>query len=180
MKLSYRTKIHELKECFDETNNTLKGNVSNKEKRKALSDMLSTITDYLRSQDNMVNTTPLIKLMGLIEELNFGVINELTPEEVHNRPINYTNNMLMSYVSVSVTLLKLDGKSLKEAIAIANKNTGIEIDKIKRFRDDLLSNKRDREATKLYYEIIENKRLDLNNKTLLAESLLEVVSRLSD
>ena len=86
----------------------------------------------------------------------------------------------MSYVSVAVTLLKLDGKSLKEAIAIANKNTGFEIDKIKRFRDDLLSNKRDREATKLYYEIIENKRLDLNNKTQLAESLLEVVSRLSD
>ena len=180
MKLSDKTKIHELKECFDETNNTLKSDVSNKEKRRALSDMLSTITEYVRSQDDMVNTTPLIKLMGLIEALNFGVSNELAPEKVHNRPINYTNNMFMSHVSAAVTLLKLDGRSVKEAIAIANKNTGIEIDKIKRFRDDLLSNKRDREATDLYYEIIENKRLDLNNKTQLAESLLEVVSRLSD
>tara|TARA_A100000171_G_C2077624_1_gene118001 strand:- start:126 stop:650 length:525 start_codon:yes stop_codon:yes gene_type:complete len=165
---------------LNETDKVLESSLSNREKRKAVSDMLSVITDYIRSQDESANTTPLIKLIGSIEELDYGTRNILKPEDVQNRPISLTNNILMAYLSAAVTLLKDEGATVKEAIATASEITGIDKNKIKDFRDDVISNKRDRESTNLYNQVVNKKRLKLEDKNKLALSILQVVKQLSD
>ena len=162
------------------TDKVLESSLSNKEKRKALSEMLSVITDYIRLQDESANTTPLIKLIGSIEELDYGTRNILKPEEVQNRPISFTNNVLMAYLSAAITLLKEEGATVKEAIATANDITGIDKNKIEGIRDDLISNKRDRESTNLYNQVVNRERLKLEDKNKLALSLMQVVKQLSD
>ena len=165
---------------LNETDKVLESSLSNKEKRKALSEMLSVITDYIRLQDENANTTPLIKLIGSIEELDYGTRNILKPEEVQNRPISFTNNVLMAYLSAVITLLKEEGATVKEAIATASDVTGIDKKKIEGIRDDLISNKRDRESTNLYNQVVNRERLKLEDKNKLALSLMQVVKQLSD
>ena len=165
---------------LNETDKVLESNLSNKEKRKAISEMLSVITDHIRLQDQRANTTPLIKLIGSIEELDYGTRNILKPEEIQNRPISFTNNILMSYLSAAITLLKEEGTTVKEAIETASEITGIDKNKIKDFRDDVISNKRDRESTNLYNQVVNRKRLELEDRNKLAISLMQVVKQLSD
>ena len=86
----------------------------------------------------------------------------------------------MAYLSAAVTLLKEEGATVKEAIATASEITGIEKNKIEDFRDDIISNKRDRVSTNLYNQVVNKKRLELEDKNKLALSLMQVVKQLSD
>ena len=54
---------------LNETDKILDSSLSNKEKRKALSEMLSVITDSIRLQDESANTIPLIKLIFFFPEV---------------------------------------------------------------------------------------------------------------
>ena len=86
----------------------------------------------------------------------------------------------MAYLSAAVTLLKEEGATVKKAIATASEITGIEKNKIEDFRDDIISNKRDRVSTNLYNQVVNKKRLELEDKNKLALSLMQVVKQLSD
>ena len=60
-----------------------------------------------------------------------------------------------STTSVNLALaLKEEGATVKEAIATASDVTGIDKKKIEGIRDDLISNKRDRESTNLYNQVV--------------------------
>ena len=165
---------------LNETDKVLSSTLSNKEKRKALSGMLSVITDYIRLKDKSANTTPLIKLIAFIEELDYGTRNILKPEDVQNRPIEHTKNILMAYLSAAITLLKEEGSTVKDAIATASKITGINKSKIKTIRDDFISNKRDRESNDIYNTVVNKDRLELEDRTKLAYSLMQVVKKMWD
>ena len=86
----------------------------------------------------------------------------------------------MAYLSAAITLLKEEGATVKEAIATASEITGINKKRIEGIRDDLISNKRDRESTNLYNQVVNKERLELGDKNKLALSLMQVVKQLSD
>ena len=86
----------------------------------------------------------------------------------------------MAYLSAAITLLKEEGSTVKDAIATESKITGINKSKIKTIRDDFISNKRDRESNDIYYGIVNKDRLELEDRTKLAFSLMQVVKKMWD